>query len=192
VLVAYYVSRQELEPAELRAFLSESVIEETIPNLFVHLKRLPLTINGKINYRALPTLEEVREKLKRVFVAPRNETEEALANIMSQVLGVEHLSIHDNFFDLGGHSLLAMQVMSRIREKFEVDILMSRLFESPTIAGLAERIAEDSEAGRKSAQQSIRRVERDNSRQLLSTIDELSDNELDRLLGEVLAGPEKY
>jgi len=132
----------------------------------------------------------VREKLKRVFVAPRNETEEALANIMSQVLGVEQLSIHDNFFDLGGHSLLAMQVMSRIRERFEVDILMSRLFESPTVAGLAERIAQDSQAGRKSAQQSIRRVERENSQQLLSTIDELSDSDLDRLLGEVLAGDE--
>jgi iturin family lipopeptide synthetase A len=190
VLVAYYVSRQEIEPVELRAFLSESVIEETIPNLFVHLKKLPLTINGKINYRALPTLEEVREKLKRVFVAPRNETEKALANIMSQVLGVEQLSIHDNFFDLGGHSLLAMQVISRIRETFEIDMLMSRLFEMPTVGGLAERIEAESQSGRKSAQQSIRRVVRDENEQLLSTIDGLSDSELDALLGQVLAGDE--
>jgi acyl carrier protein len=186
VLVAYYVSRQEIEPSELRAFLSESVIEETIPNLFVHLKRLPLTINGKINYRALPTLAEVREKLKRVFVAPRNETEAALVNIMSQVLGVQQLSIHDNFFSLGGHSLLAMQVISRIRETFEIDILMSRLFDSPTVAELAERIAAESRTGRKTAQQPIRIVERHDSEQRLSTIDQLSDNELDALLGQML------
>lgn len=188
VLVAYYVSRQEIEPAALRAFLSESVIEETIPNLFVHLKRLPLTINGKINYRALPTIEEVREKLQRVFVAPRNETEQALASIMSQVLGVEQLSIHDNFFDLGGHSLLAMQVISRIRETFEIDMLMSRLFETPTVGGLAERIEAERQSGSKSAQQPIRRVERDEKEQLLSNIDELSDSELDVLLAQMLAG----
>jgi acyl carrier protein len=137
VIMAYYVSRQELEPAQLREFLMESIIEDTIPNVFVHLKKLPLTLNGKINYQALPTLEEARRSMKRNIVAPRTRTEETLAEIWSQVLGLESISIHDNFFELGGHSLLATRVVTRVREAFNVELPLRIIFEEPTVAGLA-------------------------------------------------------
>jgi acyl carrier protein len=140
VMVAYYVSRHELEASQLREGLRASILEETMPNLFVHLKKLPLTLNGKINYAALPALEEARKMVKRVFVPPRNQTEEAMARIWAEVLGLEQVSIHDNFFELGGHSLLATRVISRQREALRVEIPLRSLFEAPTVASLAEAI----------------------------------------------------
>ncbi|MDX6694355.1 MAG: hypothetical protein QOF02_1958 [Blastocatellia bacterium] len=140
VMIAYYVSRQEVETGELRAFLAESIIEEMLPNVFVHLKRLPLTLNGKINHRALPTLEEARKRLKRAFVAPHTPMEQAVAKIWAQVLGVEQVGLHDNFFELGGHSLLATLIVSRVREAFQVDLPLRSLFKEPTVAGIVEHI----------------------------------------------------
>jgi amino acid adenylation domain-containing protein len=137
VIMAYYVARQEIEHAQLREFLMESVIEETIPNIFVHLKKLPLTLNGKINYQALPTLEEARRSMKRSIVAPRTPTEETLVRIWSQALGIDAVSISDNFFELGGHSLLATRVITRIRESFNIELPLRVMFEEPTVAGLA-------------------------------------------------------
>lgn len=139
-IVAYYVARQELEVGELRAFMQETIIEETIPNLFMHMKRLPLTINGKINYHALPTIEEIREKIKREFVAARTPSEEMLAGIWAEVLGLKQVSIYENFFELGGHSLLATQIISRVRDLLHVDLPLRVMFESPTVANLAEKI----------------------------------------------------
>lgn len=137
VIVAYYVSRQELEVGELRAMLQESIIEETIPNVFVHLKRLPLTLNGKINYDALPSLEEIRQTTRQSYVAPRTPTETALAGICATVLGLERVSIHDNFFEMGGHSLLAIRLITQLRDDFNVEIPLGTFFEKPTVADLA-------------------------------------------------------
>jgi amino acid adenylation domain-containing protein len=140
VLVAYYVARQELEAAALRAFLSETLIVETIPNVFIYLRKLPLTLNGKVNLRALPTLEEWRQQITHGFVAPRTPVEEALAGIWSEVLGIKRLGVHDNFFELGGHSLLATQILSRVRAAFDVELHLRALFESPTVADLGKQI----------------------------------------------------
>ena len=140
VMVAYYVSRRELENEELRSFLAQSIFEETIPNVFVHLKRLPLTLNGKPDMRALPTLDEVRKRMRRTFVAPRNETESALAGIWSDVLAIDRVGIYDHFFDLGGHSLMATQIISRVRDAFQVELPLRVFFESPTIADLAASV----------------------------------------------------
>jgi amino acid adenylation domain-containing protein len=140
LLVAYYVSRQEMEAARLRELLKEQIIEETIPNIFVHLKKLPLTLNGKVNHRALPTLEEARERVRREYVAARSATEEILAQIWADVLGVGQIGVHDNFFELGGHSLLATQITSRIREAFKVEMSLRSLFESPTVGALAQTV----------------------------------------------------
>jgi amino acid adenylation domain-containing protein len=142
VMVAYYVSRQELEVAEIRAFLSERLIGETIPNLFVHLRKLPLTLNGKINYQALPSLEEARQKLHRTYTAPRSPQEESVAGIWAEVLSMERVGIHENFFTLGGHSLLATQIIHRINQSFEIDLPMRVMFDDPTIAGLSLLIEE--------------------------------------------------
>ena len=143
VLVAYYVSRQEIAAAELRDFLSAVLIKETIPNLFVHLKKLPLTLNGKINYRALPTVEEAREGLKRDYVAPTAPLEETLAGIWAEELGVERVGVTDNFFELGGHSLLIVRVNSKIREIFNREISIVNMFEYPTVRALARYLSQD-------------------------------------------------
>jgi amino acid adenylation domain-containing protein len=140
VMLAYYVARQALEASELRDFLSAQVVKETVPNFFVHLRRLPLSLNGKVNQQALPTLAQVKESLKREFVEPRTETERQLAKAWMQILGLARVGIHENFFELGGHSLLATRVLARVRETFDVEIPLRSLFESPTIAAMAEQV----------------------------------------------------
>jgi amino acid adenylation domain-containing protein len=142
VMVAYYVSESALEVAELRSFLGKLIIEATIPGVFVQLDRLPLTLNGKLDYRALPTLEEAQRKLKRGFVAPRTPTESALAEIWSELIGVERVGVNDNFFALGGHSLMALRVISRIRNTFQVEFSMRILFDHPTVSELALMITQ--------------------------------------------------
>jgi amino acid adenylation domain-containing protein len=142
VMVAYYVSRQPLEAAPLREFLLEHLIADTIPNFFVHLNKLPLTLNGKINYDALPSLEEAKQKQQRTYTAPRTPQEVSLASIWSEVLSLERVGMEENFFDLGGHSLLAAQIIHRINQTFEIDLPMRVIFDQPTIAGLALSIEE--------------------------------------------------
>ena len=160
VMIAYYVSRQELEAGQLRSFLAEHIIEETIPNIFAHLKKLPLTLNGKVNLQALPTLAEIKQTQHRVFDAPRTDIEKMLAGIWSHTLNVE-VGAHDNFFELGGHSLIATQLISRVREAFDVDVQLSALFESPTVAGLAAKIEAIRSADRHVTTPPIERVSRD-------------------------------
>ena len=141
-LVAYVVAERESRPTagELRGFLNDKLPEHMVPAVFVLLDAFPLTTNGKVNRRALPTPDDRRPELEQVFVACRTPTEELLAAIWSQVLGIERVGIYDNFFQLGGHSLLATQVVSRIREAFQVEMPLRRLFEAPTVAGLAESV----------------------------------------------------
>jgi amino acid adenylation domain-containing protein len=161
VMIAYYVSRQELEAGQLRSFLAEHIIEETIPNIFAHLKKLPLTLNGKVNLQALPTLAEIKQTQHRVFDAPRTDIEKMLAGIWSHALNVEQVGAHDNFFELGGHSLIATQLISRVRKAFDVDVQLSALFESPTVAGLAAKIEAIRSAERHVTTPPIERVSRD-------------------------------
>ncbi|HEX8352860.1 MAG TPA: amino acid adenylation domain-containing protein, partial [Pyrinomonadaceae bacterium] len=158
VMVAYYVARQAVPGSELREFLAESVYEETIPSMWMHLRRLPLTLNGKVNHAALPGLEEVRAQNRQRYVAPRTLEERALAGIWADVLGVEQVGLEDNFFELGGHSLLATQVISRVRSAFGVDVPLRSLFEARTVALLGEVVARA--AGERDAAPPIPRAER--------------------------------
>jgi amino acid adenylation domain-containing protein len=141
-LVAYVAVKGEARPTatELRSFLKEKLPEHMVPAVFVLLDAFPLSANGKVDRRALPTPDARRPELDEAFVACRTPTEELLAAIWGQVLGVERVGIHDNFFHLGGHSLLATQIVSRVRETFQVEMPLRRLFETPTVAGLAENI----------------------------------------------------
>ena len=134
----------ELIPG-IRAFLQEKLPDYMMPAAYVFLDALPLTPNGKVNRKALPA-PEGRPELAQAYEAARTPTEEALVRIWSAVLGIERIGIHDNFFELGGHSLLATQVVSRIRQTFEVDLPLRALFETPTVAGLAEAIERSREA----------------------------------------------
>ncbi|HEX2271294.1 MAG TPA: amino acid adenylation domain-containing protein, partial [Pyrinomonadaceae bacterium] len=138
-LVAYYVARREIEAAVLRDFLLDHVIKETIPNVFIHLTRLPLTLNGKVDYRALPELSELKQR-KGEYVPPQTVVEEVVADIWANLLGLPRVSAHDNFFELGGHSLIATQVMVRVQKMTGVELPLRALFESPTVAQLAAQI----------------------------------------------------
>jgi amino acid adenylation domain-containing protein len=141
-LVAYLVPVAEvINESELREFLAIQLPEYMLPTAFVVLKSLPLTANGKVDRQALPT-PEVRPELAATFVAPRNEIEEAIAQIWAEVLKLKQIGIHDNFFALGGHSLLLTQVTSRLYQAFSIEVSLRQLFDTPTIAQLAAVISE--------------------------------------------------
>jgi amino acid adenylation domain-containing protein len=140
-LVAYVVADQvQPQITDLRGFLQELLPNYMIPNAFVFLEAMPITPNGKIDYRNLPAPDTSSLQLNTEFVPPSNSMEESLANIWAEVLGINRVGINDNFFDLGGHSLLAIQVISRCRQSFSVEIPLQILFEQPTIAKLGDRI----------------------------------------------------
>src|SRR5437868_1292513 len=126
---------------QLRKLLNEKLPDYMVPSAFVMLDVLPLTPNGKVDKRALPAPDQSRPDLEEDYVAPRNPVEEVLANIWAEVLRLERVGAHDDFFDLGGHSLLATQVVSRVRESLQVELPLRALFESPTLSSLAEVIA---------------------------------------------------
>jgi len=141
-LVAYVISKQEPAPTthELRSFLKEKLPDYMVPSAFVFLDSLPLTPNGKVDRGALPAPDQNRAALGQSYVAARTPIEEMLAKIWGEVLSLERVGIYDNFFNLGGHSLKATQVMSRLRQAFHVEIPLRNLFETPTVAGLAESL----------------------------------------------------
>ncbi|HEY8670507.1 MAG TPA: amino acid adenylation domain-containing protein, partial [Terriglobales bacterium] len=124
---------------ELRAWLNERLPEYMLPAAFVVLDSLPLTPNGKIDRKALPAPEFTGSE-SNLYVAPRNSTEQMVAEIWSEVLHVPRVGMNDDFFGLGGHSLLATQVISRIRQAFKIEIPLRVMFECPRLDALAERI----------------------------------------------------
>src|SRR5262249_4806255 len=125
-------------PGELRDLLRVSVPDYMIPAVFVELAAFPLTASGKVDRAALPAVDQVRPDPVPGSVAPRTVAEELLAAIWSEVLGVDQVGVLDDFFELGGHSLLATQVTSRARAVFGVELPVAALFDSRTVAGLAE------------------------------------------------------
>ncbi|MFJ1552022.1 amino acid adenylation domain-containing protein, partial [Streptomyces sp. NPDC088246] len=143
-LVAYVVPAVQADgvpsTSVLRERLRESLPEYMVPSLFVELAALPLTPNGKIDRKALPAPDVSLGELEGLYVSPSSVSEELLAGIWSQVLGVDRVGATDSFFDLGGHSLLAAQVISRVREAFGAEVALSALFDRPTVRGLAAAI----------------------------------------------------
>jgi amino acid adenylation domain-containing protein len=136
-LVAYVVPEGDASADELRAFLGESLPAYMVPAKFVSLSALPLTASGKIDRRALPDPAEF--ELAAEYVAPRTPLEEELARIWADLLGVNRVGVHDDFFALGGHSLLATQAVIRIRNTI-ADIELHSIFDAPTVATLADAI----------------------------------------------------
>ena len=140
-LVAYIVPKvAPVTNKDLRQFLQVQLPEYMIPSAFALLEAFPLLPNGKVDRQALPTPEEINSDRSETFVAPRTPVEEIIAGIWTEVLVVKQVGIHDNFFELGGHSILATQIVSRIRETLQVELMLRSLFESPTVAGLAAQI----------------------------------------------------
>ncbi|WP_437277985.1 amino acid adenylation domain-containing protein [Sorangium sp. So ce375] len=134
-IVAYVVPREgALDEAALRAFLKDRLPEYMHPSAFVLLHALPLTANGKVDRKALPSPAARR---RREYVAPRTPVEETLAAIWADVLGRPQVGVEDDFFDLGGHSLMAIPLMHRIQQAFGGSLSLMAIFEAPTVAGLA-------------------------------------------------------
>lgn len=140
LLIAYIVP-QEMSPSskDLREYLKTMLPDYMIPAMFILLDTLPLTLNGKLDRRALPEPEWSKEN-QNTFIAPRNIIENTLAEIWAEVLHINPVGVHDNFFDMGGHSLIATQLMARIRKSFKIELPLRILFDSPTIEGLAQAI----------------------------------------------------
>jgi amino acid adenylation domain-containing protein/thioester reductase-like protein len=124
---------------ELRRHCAARLPDYMVPSMFERLPAMPLTPEGKVDRRALP--EPTGTHGKGGQVEPRTSLEAELARIWSEVLKVEKVGIDDNFFDLGGHSFLAVQLASRMRESAGIELPLLRLFENPTIAGLAEALS---------------------------------------------------
>ncbi|MCG1042949.1 amino acid adenylation domain-containing protein [Mycetohabitans sp. B8] len=140
-LVAYVVADPDDALAgTLRTHVAAALPEYMVPSAFVRLDALPLTPNGKLDRRALPA-PSADAFAHQAYEAPQGELEATLAEIWSELLGVERISRHDNFFALGGHSLLAVQMISRSRTALGVSIPMPVLFEAPTLAALAQRVS---------------------------------------------------
>jgi amino acid adenylation domain-containing protein len=146
-LVAYVVPATQPPPSvtELRRYLSEKLPRYMVPSRYVILTEMPSTSTGKVDRRALPPPEQRRPGLDVGFLAPRTPMEKTLAGIWQDVLGVEKVGVHDDFFDLGGHSLLATRVVSRLRGALHVELPLRRMFEGPTVARLAVAIEEHKE-----------------------------------------------
>lgn len=141
-LVAYLVVRPErrVDAAELRSWAQERLPEYMVPVAWVAMENLPLSSNGKVDRKQLPMPQYSRPELRAEYSRPRTPEEELIAGIWSEVLKVQEIGIQDDFFELGGHSLLATQVVSRLRQAFQVDLPLRDLFEARTVAGLAGRI----------------------------------------------------
>jgi acyl carrier protein len=167
-----------------------------VPSAFVRLEALPRLASGKLDRGALPEPAGVGRELEEAFVAPRTPVEKLLAGIWAELLGAAEVGIHDDFFELGGHSLLATQVISRLREACQVELPLRSLFEHPTIAGLALAVSEsqgeekDKRDGSllSSRADPITRINRRSAGQLLAQLDQFSDEEVDSLLSDALAG----
>jgi amino acid adenylation domain-containing protein len=143
-LNAYVTARQTSVPGpfELRQWLRGALPEYMVPSTFTVLQNLPLTRSGKIDRGALPEPESVRQKPEARYLAPRDEIEQKICAVWQELLGVEKISIEENFFDLGGHSLLMVQAHGKLREIFKKDISIVEMFKNPSIKSLAEYFSE--------------------------------------------------
>jgi amino acid adenylation domain-containing protein len=142
-LVAYVVSRTEPAPTinELRDFLKQTLPDYMIPSAFMFLESLPFT-NGKLDRLTLRKPDERRPELSQSYAPPRNEVERTLAEIWAEILSLDQVGVHDNFFDLGGHSLAATRVVSQVIKQFRLELPLQSLFQSPTVAEMAALVDE--------------------------------------------------
>jgi amino acid adenylation domain-containing protein len=175
-LVAYLVA-QPAAPApaveELRDFLRRRLPEYMVPAAFVAMAELPLTPSGKVDRGKLPEPSGLRPDLASAFVAPRTPVERTLAEIWRELLHVDRVGIHDNFFALGGHSLLAAQAVARMRAAFGIaELPLRSLFREPTLEGLAVAVT----------QAQVDQGDDQEMAGLLAEVESLSAAELARLL----------
>jgi amino acid adenylation domain-containing protein len=147
-LTAYVVPRGQAPAAlELRDFVQQKLPGHMVPTTFVILERMPLAPNGKVDRRGLPAPDRCRAELEQARVPPRNEIETRLAAIWAEVLGLDRVGVHDNFFDLGGHSLLAVKLFNRIEKTFGQTLPLASLFQGATVERMAVLLDERARPG---------------------------------------------
>jgi amino acid adenylation domain-containing protein len=167
-LVAYYTSERRSEPdqnstgaEDLRAYLGASLPEYMVPAAYVKLDRMPLTANGKVDRKNLPAPESDAYALHG-YEAPVGEIESTLATIWAELLKIERVGRHDDFFALGGHSLLATRIVARLKDSLNAEVSLRQLFDTPTVASLSsaiERLREPNASTQ--SQPTIKRVARE-------------------------------
>ena len=187
-IAAYVVPVEGNEPSSSELFdhIRDYLPNYMVPAAIIFLENLPISPSGKIDRRALPEPEAIRPELEVAFVAPRTPVENDLARLWAEALDLEWkdgqspIGVHDNFFELGGHSLLATQIISRVRETYQVDLPIRKVFETPTIGGLAEILS----------QSLLDSAETEEMDELLRTLESMSDEEAFALLNEDSNDPE--
>jgi amino acid adenylation domain-containing protein len=176
-LVAYVAADGD---PDLRGHLEGKLPAHMVPSAWVFLDALPLTANGKVDRRALPAPEAPRAE--HGYVAPRTPSEEAVAAIWREVLGVERVGVHDDFFLLGGHSLSATRVVSRLRQQLGAELSLAVVFECSTLEALAAAVDEVGVAAGEDRILAPVAAE-------VPAAQELSDEQLDALLAEMMPSP---
>jgi acyl carrier protein len=156
---------------KLRRLSSDDKPGYIISSAFVFMDHLPHSPNGKVNRKSLHASDATRPEMEQGFTPPRNRVEEAIADIWAQALGISQVGIHDSFYELGGHSLMATQIISRLSERFELELPLRALFENPSVAQLACEIARMQD----------QKDELENE-QLLDMLEQLSDEEVQAAL----------
>ncbi|WP_341758826.1 non-ribosomal peptide synthetase/type I polyketide synthase [Candidatus Tisiphia endosymbiont of Ptychoptera albimana] len=158
-LVGYYVSEHKLKESDILTYLESKLPEYMVPSTLVHLEKLPLTINGKLDRKALPDTEFTD---KDNYLAPRNELEAKVCQIWAEVLGIEvdKVGIHDNFFRLGGNSILAIRLVSKLGKELNRNISIGSIFKSHSIERLIEYLKDNAESGTNISKVSISNAEK--------------------------------
>lgn len=176
-LIAYIVPFEKPFPSTpvLRRAAREKLPAHMVPSDFVLLESLPLTPNGKLDRLALPAPNNASREMDVTYAAPRSDIEKRLVKIWAEVLSIEQVGIHDNFFDLGGHSLAAIRVVSRVFEQYQLEIPLQSLFQSPTIADMAAEITEHQG----------KRLDESRLATILDELESLSDAEAQRRVSEI-------
>jgi thioesterase domain-containing protein/acyl carrier protein len=160
-LVGYVVRKENGEESSsriLREYLRSRLPEYMVPWTILEMESLPLTPNGKLDRHALARIVPKKQRDENTYIAPRMPEEEVLAKIWAELLQAEQVGIHDNFFEIGGHSLLTLQLISRIRLAFAIEMPVGALYAAPTVARMAEHI------------KSVKRQEREQSSSILVAI----------------------
>ncbi len=140
-IVAYVVSDSKEDVEEqLIKYCSDQLPNYMVPSRIIHIEKLPININGKLDKKLLPIPDSFKKSSRKEFIEPRTDLEKEIAGIVAKVLGVAEVGVFDNFFELGGHSILAIKVISEVKETFGIDIQLKNLFENPTVEGLSEAV----------------------------------------------------
>ena len=169
----------------LRQFLAQKLPAYMVPTLYQLLDTLPLSANGKVDRKALPIPSRLTPE--QSFVAPRTDVEVAIASIWQDVLHLEQVSIHANFFDVGGNSLAAMQALSQLRQAFPIDLSIRQFFTAQTLAEQATVVESLlAEQSSEVTADTIQPIQSEDPQSLLNQLDDLSEQDMDALLSQML------